>query len=274
MVTLLAWLMVPAGVLLVCAGVLDLSWWASADARRLTAVMAEIKQEYGVNWPALLRDGDAAVTLIVLGVAGMAYGLLAPMIRRGLRWARNWALGVGIAFFLVALMGIGADASQPSYLRDYYETLTWTTQTDRIAEVKAVLYPAWFQWFEDFAQGLGALAALAVVVGLIWATVAHPDHFVGRPRGKRARDGRQEDQWDAALARIRGSGGIDAVHDSRGGAGSSSARTPGRAGSPASGGAGAGGAEGSGPGSGSGAAAIDEDIHRLYRRPPKGDGTG
>ncbi|MFF5085212.1 hypothetical protein ACFY36_49930 [Actinoplanes sp. NPDC000266] len=290
-ITLLAWLMVPAGVLLVSAGVLDLTWWASGDAARLTAIMTEIKDEYGVNEPALLRNGDGAVTLIVLGIAAMAYGMLAPMIRRGRRWARSWALGVGFAFFLIAIMGIGADASQPSYLRDYYETLTWTTQTERIAEIKAVLYPAWYQWFEDFAQGLGALAALAVVVGLSWAAVAHADHFVGFRTGAATTDGKP-DEWDAALTRIRNSGGIDAVRDDerRGGPATGRSGSPTeRSGSPTERGGGgavagatagmngsrdAGGSiNGRGAVSGGGAVGYDDDIDRLYRRPPRKNGN-
>ncbi|XVV14185.1 hypothetical protein ACQP2X_07525 [Actinoplanes sp. CA-131856] len=300
-ITLLAWLMVPAGVLLVSAGVLDLTWWASGDAARLTAVMTEIKDEYGVNQPALLRNGDGAVTLIVLGIAAMTYGMLAPMIRRGRRWARSWALGVGFAFFLIAMMGIGADASQPSYLRDYYETLTWTTQTERIAEIKPLLYPAWYQWFEDFAQGLGALAALAVVVGLCWAAVAHADHFAGFRPGRPGAAGDQPDEWDAALARIRKSGGIDAVRDDekRGGsaglsggggatagasaglsggggatAGASAGLNGGRgSGDSISGGSISGGSISGGSISGGGAVGYDDDIDRLYRRPPRKNGT-
>ncbi|MEV4344092.1 hypothetical protein AB0J83_06395 [Actinoplanes sp. NPDC049596] len=286
-ITLLAWLMVPAGVLLVCAGILDLTWWGSADAARLTSVMAAIKDEYGVNEPALIRRGDGAVTLIVLGVVGMAYGLLAPMIRRGRRWARSWALGVGFAFFLVVLMGIGADASQPSYLKDYYETLTWTTQTERIAEVKALVYPAGYAWFEDFAQGLAAAAALAVVVGLSWAAVAHADYFVGFRIGKAGAAGTsgEPDEWDAALARIRSSGGIDAVHHDRAGGsiGRNSTAGPrpgaGVGGSTARSGPGADGGGGSTAGSRGGAVGagdvsdVDEEISRLYRRPSR-EGMG
>jgi hypothetical protein len=202
-ITLLAWLMVPAGLLLVCAGVLDLVWWSGPDAGSLTALMTNLKIEYGVNEPALLRRGDTAVTLIVLGVAGLTYAVFAPMIRRGRRWARSWALGVGFAIFLIGLMGIGADASRPSYLKDYYETLTWTTLTDQMAQVRSLLYPAWYQWFEDFAQGIAALAALAVVIGLSWAAVAHADYFVGFRFGKASGEPSEPDQWDAALARVR-----------------------------------------------------------------------
>ena len=77
-VTLLAWLMVPAGALLVCAGVLDLTWWASADAHRLTAVMAQIRQEYGVDRPALpwpeVTAGVQAVAEIIFCGTGIDQG--------------------------------------------------------------------------------------------------------------------------------------------------------------------------------------------------------
>ncbi|MEU8817758.1 hypothetical protein [Actinoplanes sp. NPDC048796] len=310
-ITLLAWLMVPAGVLLVAAGVLDLTWWASGDAARLTAVITQTKIEYGINEPALLRNGDGAVTLIVLGTAGLTYGLLAPKIHRGQKWARSWALGIGFAIFLIGMLGVGADASQPSYLRDYYETLTWTTQTDRMAEIKALVYPAWYQWFEDFAQGLGAVAALAVVIGLSWSAVVHADYFVGARPGRSGAGSPKDrpDEWDAALARIRASGGIDAVHDDRaagpaldapdrgGPAGdgpfSGGPRDSGRdsggpeSGGPESGGPDAGAIAGLNDGRGSGGAAgggggwggkgtsrYDDDIERLYRRPPRTNGDG
>ena len=201
MITLLAWLMVPAGVLLVLAGVLDLVWWASSDAARLTALMTQLQDEYGMIPPAMLRDGRGAVTLIVLGAAGLAYAILAPMIRRGRRWARSWALGVAFAMFLILLMGLGADASQPIYLSDYYATLGWTTSTDRVPEVQALIYPAGYQWFEDVAQAVATIVAFVVVAGMAWAAVAHADYFVGFARTGAAAE--EPDEWDAALARMR-----------------------------------------------------------------------
>ena len=199
-IVLLAWSMVPAGALLVLAGALDLVWWASPGAGRLTTLMDGLRAEYGVHPPAMLRHGSGAVTLLVLGAAGMAYALLAPAIRRGRRWARSWALGVAFAMFLITLMGIGADASQPTYLRDYYAVLQWTGLGDRIPEVRSLIYPGWYSWLEDVAQGVAAAVALAVVVGLAWAAAAHPDHFVGSAR---AGAPAEPDEWDAALAKVR-----------------------------------------------------------------------
>ncbi|MBM2621725.1 hypothetical protein JIG36_40100 [Actinoplanes sp. LDG1-06] len=196
--TLLAWLMVPAGALLITAGVLDLVWWAAPDAHRLTALLHDIENEYGIIPPALIRDGRGAVTLIVLGTAGLAYAGMAPLIRKGVRWARSWALGGAIGVFFFGIITIGADASQPRYLRDYFGTLTAATIGDRIPQIEAALYPAFYNWFEDLAQGIGTAVAFGVVTTLIWAVVADPDHFY--IRSGRAED---SDEWDEAIARIR-----------------------------------------------------------------------
>lgn len=195
--TLLAWLMVPAGVLLIVAGVLDLVYWASPSAERLTALMSDIQREYGTMPPAMIRDGRGAVLLLVLGVVGLAYAGLAPLIAKGVRWARSWALGLASGIFLIGLVTIGADASQPAYLRDYFQTLTWSTIGDRIPLIEAQLYPGWYAWVEDAAQGLGTLVALGVVVTLIWAVVSHAEHFMTRG------DPGEPDEWDTAIARMR-----------------------------------------------------------------------
>ncbi|MBL7256133.1 hypothetical protein [Paractinoplanes lichenicola] len=196
--TLLAWLMVPAGALLITAGVLDLVWWASPEADRLRSLLQDIETEYGIIPPALIRDGRGAVTLIVLGAAGLAYGGLAPLILKGVRWARSWALGGAFGIFLVGLMTIGADASQPKYLRDYFETMTAATIGDRVQQVQAALYPAFYSWFEDVAQGVGTAVAFGVVLTLVWAVISDADYFVVRS-GKPD----EPDEWDDAIARIR-----------------------------------------------------------------------
>ncbi|WP_250035964.1 hypothetical protein [Paractinoplanes maris] len=195
--TLLAGLMVPVGVLLLVAGVLDLAYWSSPGAGRLTALMDNIQAEYGTVPPAMIRAGRGAVLLVVLGLAGIAYAVLAPLIFKGVRWARSWALGAGAAIFLIGLMTIGSDASQPIYLKDYYATLTGATIGDRIPLIEAQLYPAWYPWLEDAAQGLATLAALGVVIALIWAVVSHAEHFLGRG------DQSEPDEWDTAIARMR-----------------------------------------------------------------------
>jgi hypothetical protein len=193
--------MVPAGVLLTAAGALDLAYWSSPSAARLTALMGDIEAEYGTQPPAMIRAGRGAVLLIVLGLAAIAYAGLAPLIGKGVRRARSWALGLASAIFLIGLMTIGADASQPAYLRDYYDTLTWSTIADRIPLIEAQLYPAWYPWLEDVAQGVGTLVALGVVVALIWAVVSHAEHFVTRG------DPGEPDEWDTAIARMRANRG-------------------------------------------------------------------
>jgi hypothetical protein len=195
--TLLAWLMVPVGALLAAAGVLDLLWWASPGAEQLTAMMRDIETEYGIAPPSLIRDGAGAVALVLLGAVGLAYAVLAPLIHKGVRWARSGALAGGALVFLIGLVTVGSDASRPSYLRDYYASLTWTTIGDRIPRIEALLYPAWYPWFEDVAQGVATIVALGVVVALIAAMVSHPDFL--RSRGETA----EPDEWDAAIARIR-----------------------------------------------------------------------
>ena len=72
--------MAPAGLLLIAAGLLNLTWWRSADAARLTAVLAGIEAGDGFEPPAMLRRGGAAVTLIVLGALCLAYAALTPPV--------------------------------------------------------------------------------------------------------------------------------------------------------------------------------------------------
>jgi hypothetical protein len=196
--TVLAWLMVPAGALLITAGVLDLVWWASPEADRLRSLMQDIETEYGIIPPALIRDGRGAVTLIVLGAAGLAYGGLAPLLLRGVRWARSWALGGAFGIFLIGLMTIGADASQPKYLRDYFETMTAATIGDRVQQIRAALYPAFYPWFEDIAQGVGTAVAFGVVLTIVWAIISDADYFVIRSSKPD-----EPDEWDDAIARMR-----------------------------------------------------------------------
>ncbi|MCO8277252.1 hypothetical protein M1L60_42420 [Actinoplanes sp. TRM 88003] len=195
--TLLAWLMVPAGALLLAAGMLDLAYWASPEAGRLTTLMNDIETEYGVPAPAMIRGGSGAVLLVVLGAAGVAYGGLAPLIGRGSRWARSWGVGIGFAVFLIGLTTVGADASQPGYLRDYFTAMTWQGIGDRIPRVEALLYPQWYAWLEDIGQGAVTMLGLAVSVALIWAAISHAEHFMARG------DGGQPDEWDNTIARMR-----------------------------------------------------------------------
>lgn len=191
-------LMAPAGLFLLVAGILDLSWWSTAGAARLLEVFTQIRIEHGAQAPALLRRGGAAVELVVIGAACLAYGMLAPMIIKGRRWARTWGLVLGLATFVVGLVGIGADATQPTDLRTYLDLLTNAAAGEQIPQIKALIYPGWQLWIEDLAQGLQVLVSLAAAVALVGAGVFDPHHFAAKQGPETA-----PDAWDAAISRIR-----------------------------------------------------------------------
>ncbi|MEV6970735.1 hypothetical protein AB0M47_37110 [Hamadaea sp. NPDC051192] len=193
------WLSAPVGLLLVLDGLLELHWWGSADAARLAGLFRQINAEYGLLTPALLRDRRGATELIVLGVICLAGAMLAAFVRRGSTAARTSALVLNAITLFYGLFGIGADLSAPLRLADYLGQLRTLASGDRIPEIQALVYPAWYAWLEDVAQGLQALAALAVLVTLAYAMIWHPQFFGDRRTD--AADG--GDQWGEALQRIR-----------------------------------------------------------------------
>ena len=193
---ILAWLMVPAGLLLIADGLLELHWWGSPEAARLLAVTAEIKARYGTEPPVLLRGRGGAALLIVIGTVCLAYAILAPLIARGRRAAYTWALALGGGTFLVGLIGIGTDMAQPHDLNGYYTALTQVNLEDLVEQIRALVYPGWYSWFEDLAQGLQVLTSLAVVLALLGMTIWHADHFLGQAGET------EPDPWDAAVRRI------------------------------------------------------------------------
>lgn len=195
---LAAWLMVPAGLLLIVAGVLELRWWGSSDATRLLAVLAGLQDEFGTLPPALLSGRGGAVTFIVLGAVCLAFAVLAPLIGRGRRWARTAGLALGFVTFLIGLFGIGADSTEPHDLNSLYAALNGSALGDRIPQIEALVYPGWYAWLEDIAQGFQVADSLAVVLTLMWAVIAYADYFVTK-RTENA----PPDEWDAALTRIR-----------------------------------------------------------------------
>jgi len=191
------WLLAPAGLLLVLDGLWELRWWGSDRAARLAGVLAQIQQKYGVEPPAMLRGRIGAVELIVLGVVVIAAALLAPLVGRGRRWARTCAFVLGIATILVGLIFIGVDATQPVDLAGYLAALAHGTSADRIPAVTALLYPGWYAWLEDIAQGLQVLASVAAVAALCAAVISNGDYFTS----KRAETA-GPDEWDAAISRL------------------------------------------------------------------------
>ena len=198
--SLLALLTAAAGLLLIVAAVVDLRWWSSADAHALTALIAQIRQDRGTIPPALLRDGAGAVQLLILGALCLLFAVLARPLAAGHARARTAAVWLGLITFIVALIGIGADAVQPVDLRSYLHTLDVNGMDDQIPRIQALLYPGGYAWLEDLAQGLQALASAAVTVAVMMASVWHPGHFT-RAAGKAA--SAEPDAWGDAISRIR-----------------------------------------------------------------------
>jgi len=189
--------MAPAGLFLVVAGLLDLHWWSTPSAARLVDLFAQIRIERGFQPPALLRSRESAVELVVIGAVCLAYAVLAPLIHKGRRWARTGALVLGFGTFLIGLVSIGADASQPVDLRGYLDALARSAAGGPIPEIQALVYPGWYAWFEDLAQGLQVLVSFAAAVALAGAVVWHPDYFASKKAAEVT-----PDAWGAAITRI------------------------------------------------------------------------
>jgi hypothetical protein len=195
--TTMTWLAAPAGLLLVAVGLLELHWWGTPEASRLTELLSRLQAQYGFEPPVLLRGRGGAVELIVLGLAGLACAALAPWLAKGLRWARTAVMVLAGGTFLVGLTAIGTDLFQPQDLRAYFSQLTQQSLGGRIAEVQALVYPGWYPWLEDVAQGLQVLVLLAIVVALAWAAIVHPGYFVSRKAAQAA-----PDDWDDVISRL------------------------------------------------------------------------
>jgi hypothetical protein len=187
----------PAGLLLIADGLLELHWWGTPATARLGGLLTALDDQYGVRPPALLRGRDGAAELVVLGTLCLAYGVLAPLVARGRRGARTWVMLLAAGTFLIGLIGIGGDLNTPIDVRGYLANLVQQSLPDRVAAVEALLYPGWYAWLEDVAQGLQALVSLAVVVALAWAATSHPEHFLG---GKAS--AAEDDDWDEVISRL------------------------------------------------------------------------
>lgn len=197
-----AWLtlaMVPVGLLLVLDGLLELRWWGTAGSARLLALLADLQDTYGLPPPALLRGRDGAIELVVLGLFGMAYGVLGVWILRGRLWARAWAFAAGAGTFLVGMFGVGSDASESNTLANYLAALRGSAIPERIPAVRELFYPGWYSWAEDIVQGLQVTVTLAALIALIAAVVNHGGYFVAAPSG----GDDQQDEWGDALSRVR-----------------------------------------------------------------------
>ena len=188
---------VPAGLLLIADGLLELHWWGTPATARLGGLLTLLDDQYGVRPPALLRGRDGAAELIVIGALCLVFDALAPLVARGRRSARTWVMVLALGTFLVGLVGIGADLNTPIDVRAYLANLVQQSLPDQVAAVAALLYPGWYAWLEDVAQGLQVLVSLAVVVIVGWAASSHPDHFVGK-----ASTAEPDDEWDEVIRRL------------------------------------------------------------------------
>jgi hypothetical protein len=190
--------MVPAGLLLLLVGLWELRWWGTSSAARLTELLGQIRDQHGIDPPTLLRGRTGAWELVALGTLGLAYTFLVPLVRKGRRWALTTGLVLGLVLFLLGLVAIGSDESVPHKLTDYFTSLTQLAGGTGVAEIRALLYPGWYSWVEDIAQGLYVLASLAAALSLTYATIWYSDHF-----GRKGSDTAAPDSWDAAISRIR-----------------------------------------------------------------------
>jgi hypothetical protein len=193
-----------SGLLLIVAGILDLHWWGTSSAAGLRRVLAQVQTVYGTPPPALLRSGDGAVELIVLGVCCLPYAVLAPLILKGRQAARTAGTLLGIVTVIAALVLIGADSTTPVDLRSYLASLGVQGAGDAVPQIHALIYPGGYQWIEDIAQGLQALASLAVLVALVAAGIGNPYFFGGKGFfGSKDGASAPPDEWGAAISRIR-----------------------------------------------------------------------
>jgi hypothetical protein len=195
--TLFIWLMAPAGLLLVLDGLWELHWWGSPAAHHLLAVLNSIKQEFGVDPPALLRGHAGAWELVVLGLLTMVPAAFARAIQQGSRGARTWVYGIGLAVLAMGVLFIGSDAVEPIDLNTFLANMHQGIAADRIPEVKAAMYPGWYQWAEDIAQGLQVLVATLAIGALSAAVIWHGNWSFGRPAAEP-----EADAWDDAITRL------------------------------------------------------------------------
>lgn len=190
-------LLAPVGLLLVIDGLWELRWWASPASHHLVSVLADIQREFGAEPPTLLRGHTGAIELIVLGLLTMAPAFLAAPVRNGSRTARTWVFALAIATLAVGVAFIGSDATQPVTLHTYLANMHQGLATERIPEINAAMYPSWYSWVEDIAQGIQALAAALTIGALATAVIWHGDWFFGRTKSQPA-----DDAWDATISRL------------------------------------------------------------------------
>lgn len=166
----------PVGVALVVVAGLEMLWWRSPDAAQLQAVFGAVQEKHGLEPPFVLRNTLGSLILIGLGLIGAALALFAVPMRAGRQWARTtvvWTLSVVL---LIGLIEIGADATITSSPATYLTDLA-RYDPDGVSfdpgHIRSLLYPAWYTWVEDLAQGAQVIAALGVLLSLAKAALWH-----------------------------------------------------------------------------------------------------
>ncbi len=191
------------GAALIVVGVLEIEWWGSSDAARLGTLFEHVKETYGLERPAMLRGGAGAQVLIAIGVAVLGLGALSWPVRDGRQWARTTAVVLMVVLVIVVGTDIGSDVIQTTSIATYTTELARFDpqgQVVRVEDIHALLYPAWYPWLEDLAQGAVIIVSVFVLLALAKAAVWSEVYFWG---GSDAKAGAADDAWGAKLARIR-----------------------------------------------------------------------
>ncbi|GAA0430202.1 hypothetical protein Aca07nite_38890 [Actinoplanes capillaceus] len=189
------------GLFLVIVAVVELRWWGTSAPEKLTAIFADIADQDGPRPPLMLRGHGGAIELLVMGVVGVACGVLAPLVLRGRRWARTTILVTTSALALWGMLSVGADGGALTGFPAYFDELAGDGFAARVPEIDALLYPDWYSWAEDIAQGLLLIMSLTCLVALAWAVIRHGDYFTT----KRV-DQAGPDVWQETLSRIHQKG--------------------------------------------------------------------
>ncbi|WP_162907189.1 hypothetical protein [Allorhizocola rhizosphaerae] len=188
------------GATLIVVGVLEILWWRSPDAAGLAVIFDRVKQTYGLDRPAMLRGVGGAGVLIAFGVVALGLSGLAWPIRDGHQWARTTAVVGMIGLVVVVGVDIGSDlvlATSPATYTAEVASFDPQGRVVRVEDIQALLYPAWYPWLEDVAQGALVLVCVFALLALGKAAVWSEGYFKAGP------DARTDDAWGAKLAKIR-----------------------------------------------------------------------
>lgn len=189
------------GLFLVIVAVVELRWWGTSAPEKLTAIFADIVDQDGPTPPLMLRGHGGAIELLVMGAVGVACGVLVSLVLRGRRWARTTILVTTSTLALWGLFSVGADGGALTGFPAYFDELASDRFAARIPEIDALLYPDWYSWTEDIAQGLLLTLSLTCLVVLAWTVIRHGDYFTTKKA-----DQAGPDVWQETLSRIHQKG--------------------------------------------------------------------